>query len=580
MLGPERFDHYLHTFGFGQQTALGFPGEANYLLLPLDNYNDTSMGSMPIGNGIAVSAIQMLDVYTTIANGGMARAPRLVEATVDRNGERHDVPLLPPHRVISPSTASAVSGMLELVVQGGTGISAAVTGYRVAGKTGTARKPPYEHPPYRYVASFVGFAPANAPRLAAIVVLDEPSNAILRRHGRGAGVLPDHAAGAGRRARPAGPMSRSAIVGRPPHRRGAGPARLSGRGSGARECDRYPDERRMVGEPRGRARVRWHELLAGLDVVERVRRRRRRSHLHHRRQPPRAGPATCFACRSGARFDGHDHAAQAVADGAVALLVERTLPLAVPQARVASVPRALGPAAARLYGDPSRAMRCLGITGTAGKSTTAALLEGIARAAGETTGLIGNDGVFVDGVALAVEKWGGTNMPQADQLQYLLAQMRDDGVRTVAMEVTSRALDFGRVDATWFAAACFTNLSHEHLDDHGSLEAYFQAKLELFDPARVATVATNVDDPYGARVRDHANRLGLDVWTYAVDEAHADIGATEVVLGDHGTALTDRRPPFGCRSARRVAAHRRVQRREPARRRRHGTRRRPRRSTR
>jgi cell division protein FtsI/penicillin-binding protein 2 len=174
MLGPERFDHYLRAFGFGQRTPLGFPGEADYKLLPLENYNDTSMGSMPIGNGIAVSAIQMLDVYMTLANGGMARPPRLVAATVDADGQRHDVALLPPHRVVSPQTASALTGMLELVVQGGTGINAQVTGYRVAGKTGTARKPPYERPPYRYVASFVGFAPANAPRLAAIVVLDEP----------------------------------------------------------------------------------------------------------------------------------------------------------------------------------------------------------------------------------------------------------------------------------------------------------------------------------------------------------------------------------------------------------------------
>ena len=179
MLGKERFDHYLHAFGFGQQTALGFPGEADYKLLPLENYNDTSMGSMPIGNGIAVSAIQMLDVYMTLANGGMARAPRLVEATIDQNGDRHNVPLLPTHRVVSPATASAVTGMLELVVQGGTGQEAAVTGYRVAGKTGTARKPPYEHPPYRYVASFVGYAPANDPRIASIVVLDEPSSAIF-----------------------------------------------------------------------------------------------------------------------------------------------------------------------------------------------------------------------------------------------------------------------------------------------------------------------------------------------------------------------------------------------------------------
>ena len=83
---------------------------------------------MPIGNGIAVSAIQMLDVYLTLANGGLARAPRLVKATVDQNGERHDVPLLPTHRVVSPETASAVTGMLELVVEGGTGQEAAVTG--------------------------------------------------------------------------------------------------------------------------------------------------------------------------------------------------------------------------------------------------------------------------------------------------------------------------------------------------------------------------------------------------------------------------------------------------------------------
>jgi cell division protein FtsI/penicillin-binding protein 2 len=175
MLGAARFDHYLRAFGFGEGTALRWPGEANYQLLPLDDYNDTSMGSMPIGNGIAVSALQMLDVYMTIANGGVSRPPRLVEATVDADGERHDFPLAASQRVISPATASAVSGMLELVVQGGTGVNAQVTGYRVAGKTGTARKPPYEHPPYRYVASFVGFAPANSPRLAAIVVLDEPT---------------------------------------------------------------------------------------------------------------------------------------------------------------------------------------------------------------------------------------------------------------------------------------------------------------------------------------------------------------------------------------------------------------------
>ena len=93
------------------------------------------------------------------------------------------------------------------------------------------------------------------------------------------------------------------------------------------------------------------------------------------------------------------------------------------------------------------------------------------------------------------------------------------------MEVTSRALDQHRVDGTWFAAACFTNLSHEHLDDHGSMDAYFAAKLALFDPARVAAVATNVDDPYGVRVRDHSRDAGLEVWTFSMGDADADVFA-------------------------------------------------------
>ena len=174
MLGKSRFDGALRAFGFGTETGLGFPGEASGLLLPVDQYNATSMASMPIGNGIAVTAMQMLDVYMTLANDGVARAPRLVAATIDADGNRHDNPLGATHRVVSSQTAAAMRTMLEGVVADGTGTAAQVQGYLVAGKTGTARKPPYEHPPYRYVTSFAGFAPADNPRLAAIVVLDEP----------------------------------------------------------------------------------------------------------------------------------------------------------------------------------------------------------------------------------------------------------------------------------------------------------------------------------------------------------------------------------------------------------------------
>jgi cell division protein FtsI (penicillin-binding protein 3) len=174
-LGSERFDAALRNFGFGAATGLDFPGEAPGILLPLSQYNDTSLASMPVGNGLAVTALQMLDVYVTLANDGVARQPRLVAATIDAAGHRLDLPLGTTRRVVSPETAGTMRQLLAAVVADGTGTKAAVPGYSVGGKTGTARKPPYDTPPYKYVSSFVGFAPVEAPRLAAIVVVDEPA---------------------------------------------------------------------------------------------------------------------------------------------------------------------------------------------------------------------------------------------------------------------------------------------------------------------------------------------------------------------------------------------------------------------
>ena len=253
-------------------------------------------------------------------------------------------------------------------------------------------------------------------------------------------------------------------------------------------------------------------------------------------------PGTCFVCRS-----GHGSTATTTRRRLSPTARSRSswsarLPLAVPQARVVSVPRALGPAAARLYGDPSRSMRCLGVTGTAGKSTTAALLEGIAPRPVSPPGSSAT--TACSSTVLRSPSRSGAARTCRRPISFSTCSRRCATTAWAPLRWKSRrALDVGRVDATWFAAACFTNLSHEHLDDHGSLEAYFQAKLDLFDPTRVATVATNIDDLYGARVRDRAIRSGLDVWTYAVHDGHADIGAREVVLGDRGTMLTvvDRR---------------------------------------
>lgn len=174
-LGADRFDAALRNFGFGRETGLQFPGEASGIVMARRNYNGTSMASMPIGNGLAVTALQMLDVYVTIANDGVARQPRLIAATIGADGSRVDAAPGYTRQVVSADTAVAMRRMLAGVVTAGTGVKAAVPGYSVGGKTGTARKPPYEHPPYRYVASFAGFAPVEHPRLAAIVVIDEPS---------------------------------------------------------------------------------------------------------------------------------------------------------------------------------------------------------------------------------------------------------------------------------------------------------------------------------------------------------------------------------------------------------------------
>ena len=184
MLGKDRLDSYLRRFGFGTKTALDFPNEAPGILLPPDEYSGTSMGSIPLGQGIAVTAMQMLEAYNVLANDGVYVAPKLVMETVDDAGGRHPIAGGEGRRVVSESTAREMRDMLVNVVTEGTGTRGGITGYSVAGKTGTARKPlpegGYGTPGnYRYVANFVGFVPAEDPELSIIVVIDEPSDDIF-----------------------------------------------------------------------------------------------------------------------------------------------------------------------------------------------------------------------------------------------------------------------------------------------------------------------------------------------------------------------------------------------------------------
>jgi UDP-N-acetylmuramoyl-L-alanyl-D-glutamate--2,6-diaminopimelate ligase len=284
--------------------------------------------------------------------------------------------------------------------------------------------------------------------------------------------------------------------------------------------------------------VQLKELLTGVDGVE-LRGDGRVEVVDLTHDSRRVRPGACFACIVGARADGHAHAPEAVAAGAVALLVERSLDLGVAEAEVPDVRVALGPAASNLHRHPSRAMRCLGVTGTNGKTTTTYLLEAVARAAGERVGVIGTTGVRLDGAALAIDH----TTPEATDLQALLGEMRDAGVGTVAMEVSSHALAQHRIDGTWFACVGFTNLSHDHLDYHGSIEAYFAAKVSLFDPARAGGAAVSIDDRFGVELAVRTRAQALPTVTFALDDPDADIGATDLRLDPAGSsfALHDRR---------------------------------------
>jgi cell division protein FtsI/penicillin-binding protein 2 len=171
-LGAERFDEWVRRFGFGKPTGIDLPGEERGILLPLDRYSGSSMGNLPIGQGMAVTPMQMAVGYSAIANGGILRPPHIVERVGARAAKKPR-----GHRVISSATAASVRRMLEGVLgPGGTASGAGIDGYVLAGKTGTAEKPD-EYGGYsktKFVSSFVGFAPAKHPKLLVAVMVDEP----------------------------------------------------------------------------------------------------------------------------------------------------------------------------------------------------------------------------------------------------------------------------------------------------------------------------------------------------------------------------------------------------------------------
>ncbi len=233
-----------------------------------------------------------------------------------------------------------------------------------------------------------------------------------------------------------------------------------------------------------------------------------------------------FFCVHGFTADGHDFAAQALGNGAVALVVERPLGSGAPEVVVPSVRAEMGPIAARFHGHPSSRMKVIGVTGTNGKTTTSFLVRALLQATGEQTGLLGTVKSVIGGRERPVER----TTAEAIDLQADLRAMLDGGDRACAMEVSSHALELGRVRGVEFGAAIFTNLTQDHLDFHPTMEHYFAAKRLLFEPpdgpAPDATVV-NLDDPYGRRL---AAELDGAI-TFSLEDSDAEYRATELRCG-------------------------------------------------
>jgi UDP-N-acetylmuramoyl-L-alanyl-D-glutamate--2,6-diaminopimelate ligase len=206
------------------------------------------------------------------------------------------------------------------------------------------------------------------------------------------------------------------------------------------------------------------------------------------------GPGSLFFCVRGSHADGHAFAATSAAAGAAALVVERPVDVALPQIVVADSRAAMAPAATLFFGDPTAELDVAGITGTNGKTTTAFLLHAILTAAGRRTGLLTNiERRIGDEIRPA-----GLNTPEAIDLQRLFREMLDAGDAACVMEATSIAQTQGRLGGTRFAVLVFTNLTQDHLDFHGSMDDYFEAKRALFAQADHAVV--NTGDEYGRRL--------------------------------------------------------------------------------
>ncbi|MGC4375542.1 UDP-N-acetylmuramoyl-L-alanyl-D-glutamate--2,6-diaminopimelate ligase [Fictibacillus sp. Mic-4] len=248
-------------------------------------------------------------------------------------------------------------------------------------------------------------------------------------------------------------------------------------------------------------------------------------------------PGSLFVCIDGLTLDGHDFVHEAVQNGAVAVLAEKDVKTTVPVVRVSDTKRAMAILADRFYGQPTKQLHLIGITGTNGKTTTSHIIEKIFRDCGNRTGLIGTIDMKINGESYKVSN----TTPDCIFLQKAFKQMVDEKVNTAVMEVSSHALDQGRVRGCDFNIAVFTNLTQDHLDYHETMDEYLHAKGLLFsqlgntyskENKKIAVL--NNDDPASKRLK---RMTSAQVITYGIDQP-ADIMAKNINITAKGTSFT------------------------------------------
>ncbi len=242
-------------------------------------------------------------------------------------------------------------------------------------------------------------------------------------------------------------------------------------------------------------------------------------------------PGDLFCCVPGSHHDGHDHVEQAVEAGAVAVLAEHPVALDTPVLVVQSVRKTMPFLAAAVVGDPSRELKVIGVTGTNGKTSVAHMLAGVLDSVGRRSKAIGT----LSGIRTT---------PEAPEFQRCLAAWSREGVECVVAEVSSHALAQHRVDCTRFFGVAFTNLGHEHLDYHATMEAYAAAKDRLFSPTFTDKAVIVVDDEAGRLQADRATAAGLEVVEVSPDSANAFVERQQVEVSWRGRRL---KAPIGGR---------------------------------